>query len=266
MQPINDCLTWADRPRHQFGGLAAIVAGKGPLVLLLHGVGLRAEAWSPVIDALSDSFHVVAPDMPGHGESPNDASVTTLADYTRAVAQILKQDAIVAGHSMGAMIALALAEHSPANVRAVLATNAIFERDAAAVEAVRKRANALDGVSAADPATTLARWFGDTSSYAANACREWLTSVDPRGYRAAYHVFASEDGPSRTNLTKLATPVEFITGADDPNSTPTMSRNMAALAPQGRARIVEGAAHMLPMTHPQSVVTAITRLAQTERM
>ena len=256
---------WADRPRQSSGGLAAIVAGEGPLVVLLHGVGLRAEAWSPVIDALSDNFQVIAPDMPGHGESGPAASTATLADYVRAIAPTLDREAIIVGHSMGAMIALALAEQKPDRVRGVVALNAIYKRDTEARKAVQTRAAALDGVSVSDPAPTLLRWFGAISSPAAAACHDWLTTVDPRGYRTAYKVFATEDGPSGSTLARLAVPVQFITGTDDPNSTPDMSRKMAALASNGQAQIIEGAAHMLPMTHPETVVSAIRDLAQTER-
>lgn len=258
-------MIWDTRPRSDFGGLAAIVAGKGPLLVLLHGVGLRAEAWSPVINALSGRFRVIAPDMPGHGETPHDAGISTLEDYTDNLLRALDAPAIVAGHSMGAMMGLALADRAPERVRGVLALNAIYQRDARAQKAVQDRVAALDGGSVADPTATLKRWFGATPSLAESACRAWLTSVDPRGYKAAYTVFASENGPSRAALAALSVPALFMTGTDDPNSTPEMSRKMASLAARGEAEVIEGAAHMLPMTHAGSVVTGINRLARDER-
>ncbi|MDN3722137.1 hypothetical protein QW131_30475 [Roseibium salinum] len=93
------------------------------------------------------------------------------------------------------------------------------------------------------------------------ACRRWLTGVDPAGYRAAYRVFAQEDGPSDTDLGRLASPALFMTGSREPNSTPKMSEQMAALAPKGAAQIVEGAAHMMPMTHAQEVNAVIAAFA-----
>ncbi|MEC7963535.1 MAG: alpha/beta fold hydrolase, partial [Pseudomonadota bacterium] len=77
-------MTWKTQPRSDFGPLQAITvpasngsssqqngsAEKGPLAILLHGVGLRAEAWAAQIPVLSDlGFDVLAPDMPGHGQS-----------------------------------------------------------------------------------------------------------------------------------------------------------------------------------------------------
>ncbi|MFD1807175.1 alpha/beta fold hydrolase [Gemmobacter lanyuensis] len=46
-----------------------IEAGTGAPVLLIHGVGMRAEAWGPQIATLSATHRVLAVDMPGHGES-----------------------------------------------------------------------------------------------------------------------------------------------------------------------------------------------------
>ena len=265
MQPETTHETWKARPRTNVGGLSAIVAGTGPLLVLLHGVGLRAEAWSPVVDALSAEFTVVAPDMPGHGESPLIAPDAALVDFVRAAAPVLDRPAIVAGHSMGAMIALALADHAPTKVRAVLALNAIFERDETAKAAVKARAAALDGTSVADPGPTLTRWFGAAPSPERLACNAWLTSVDPLGYRTAYTVFAKGDGPSRAALAALDQPALFATGADDPNSTPEMATRMAALCPNGQVQVTQGAAHMLPMTHPMTVVAALKGLARMER-
>ena len=63
-------MTWKTRPRSERSGLAWIEQGAGPSVLLLHGVGLRAEAWNAQADALTEAgFHVLAPDMLGHGSS-----------------------------------------------------------------------------------------------------------------------------------------------------------------------------------------------------
>lgn len=257
---MNDTL-WASRPRQTTAGLAAHVAGHGPVVVLLHGVGLRAEAWSPVIDALSSRFTVIAPDMPGHGQSVVRPDIATLSAYSAAMVDLWEGPAVLAGHSMGAMIALDIAARWPAKVAGVAALNAIFERAPAAKVAVAARAASLDGRSVADPEATLRRWFGDAPSAARDACRTWLTDVDPQGYKAAYSVFAQEDGPSRAALAALTCQALFMTGAEEPNSTPAMSQAMAALAPMGEARVVADAAHMMPMTHADIVADTLNAFA-----
>lgn len=253
-------MTWTTRPRSEYGDLAAIRVGGGEAVLLLHGVGLRAEAWNAQIDALAEKFDVIAPDMPGHGESTPLEKATALADYSDRVAVAIDRPVWVAGHSMGALIALDLAVRYPDRVRGVAALNAIFRRSDKAAAAVRARAGSLDGVSPVDPSEPLSRWFGDVASPEAAACRTWLGSVDPAGYRTAYTVFAHDAGPSDAELLSLKRPSLFMTGAAEPNSTPAMSEAMARLAPQGRALVVEGAAHMMPMTHPGRVTEALSAL------
>jgi (E)-2-((N-methylformamido)methylene)succinate hydrolase len=254
-------MTWKTRQRSDFAGLSAIVAGSGPKILLIHGVGLRAEAWNQQIDALSARYHTIAVDMPGHGESACPTGEMVLSDYTDAIAAGLESPVLVVGHSMGAMIALDLASRFPALVQGVAALNAVFERSPEAAKAVAARAASFDGVSLSDPEPTLKRWFVDAQTSERQACGDWLTTVDPEGYRLAYTSFARENGPSRKSLAVLACPALFMTGGDEPNSTPDMSQNMATHAPKGRAIIVENAAHMMPMTHSHHVNAALSDFA-----
>ncbi|MGK7653901.1 alpha/beta fold hydrolase [Roseovarius sp. B08] len=251
--------------RSEIAGLSVLEAGKGRPVVLLHGVGLNALAWGGQIDGLSREYRVIAPDMPGHGQSACLSAPVTLSNYVEAVLPLLEglsEPAVVAGHSMGALIALEIADHSPSSVCAVAALNGVFERAPEAAAAVQARAGSLDGVRNPDPVPTLGRWFGTQGSPERTACDTWLRAVDPKGYKMAYTAFACAEGPSRGTLRGLACPALFATGGRDPNSTPAMSRAMAELAADGRALIVEDAAHMMPMTHAAEVTTALAVLAR----
>jgi len=254
-------MTWITLPRSSISGLAAVTRGTGPTtLLLLHGVGLRAEAWGAQFDLPA---RIVAPDMPGHGESPWNGNNLTLEDYVHAALDLLKRldaPAIVVGHSMGAMLALELANRAPELVKGVAALNAIFERNLPAQKSVQGRASALDGKSIPDPAPTLERWFGMAASAERDACASWLIDVNPATYKCAYTAFATSQIPDRDSLSRLTCPALFMTGSEEPNSTPAMSETMASLAPNGRSIIVDGAAHMMPMTHPNEVNAAILSL------
>lgn len=259
-------MTWTTRQRSNIGGQPAVVAGAGVPVVMLHGVGLRAEAWGAQISGLANQALIVVPDMPGHGENALLKSNMQFADYVEAAEAVLAAldgPAVVVGHSMGAMIALVLAAQHPARVRSVVALNAVFERSPAAATAVMDRAQALDGTSQVDPTTTLVRWFGDALSPERDACRDWLCAVEPAAYKQCYTAFAQSQTPDRDLLSRLACPAIFITGSAEPNSTPAMSRAMAQITPKGRAVIVEGAAHMMPMTHPDQVNAVVAELIKT---
>ena len=256
MPPLTPRL-WDNRSRSNFGALKAITAGSGPLVVLLHGVGLKAEAWNAQIDALSGAgYRVIAPDMAGHGASPSGPA--SVQQFAARAKPLLTEPAVIVGHSMGAMLALELAP----NAKAVVALNAIYDRSTAAQAAVKTRADALDGTRMPDADPTLRRWFGDTASAARTACATWLAEMDPAAYKTAYSVFATSNGPTAKQLKSLPCPALFATGAAEPNSTPDMSRSMAELARQGHCAIIPDAAHMMPMTHADEVNALLLRFLQ----
>lgn len=259
-------MTWTTQQRSDFGKLRAIHRGKGPVVLLLHGVGLQADAWAHQISALADAgHHVIAPDMPGHGESVFHQR-RSLADYADTLVQAL-QDArvdrcVLCGHSMGAMLAFEIAKSLPEKVAGIMALNAVFQRGAQAQQAILQRVANLDSTDRPQHDATLERWFGDTHSPEREACEKWLNAVSLDGYRQAYRCFAQAQTPAPDLLATMTCPAVFMTGAGDPNSTPKMACEMAALTKRGRHQTVEQAAHMLPMTHPAPVNHALLTLSE----
>ena len=253
-------MTWTPQPRSESGGISFIRAGTGSRLYLIHGVGLRAEAWMAQVNELSATQDCRALDLPGHGASRTLQHPATLAQYTDRIAAAIDAPGVVAGHSMGAMIALDLAARHSHLVRGVAALNAIYCRGPEAAEAVRRRAADLSATEQSDPDATLTRWFADQDTAERRACGKWLTEVAADQYRTAYDVFASENGPADADLAHLPCPALFMTGADEPNSTPDMSEAMARVTPHGRAVIVEGAAHMMPMTHAGPVNAELAAL------
>ena len=268
-------MTWTTLPRSELTrNLAGWTSDQGdagkPSLLLIHGVGLRAESWGGMLPLLTAHFRVTAIDLPGHGASPNLPGTATpspsLSDYTALIAELLDRTegrSVVVGHSLGALIALDLAIHHADQLDAAVALNAIYRRSAAAAEAVRKRADELS-LSQPDASPTIERWFGanpqDDAAIMAERCQHWLETADPEGYRSAYQVFAHRDGPADAELDQLACPALFITGSDEPNSTPAMSQHMAQRVPSGQAVVIENARHMMPMTHAHETCAPIIAL------
>jgi pimeloyl-ACP methyl ester carboxylesterase len=99
-------------------------AGQGEVVLALHSSPRSSVSVLPVIDALSGTYRVIAPDTPGYGLSdPLPSDVPTLNDFTGAIAAFLDccgvQRAALYGTHTGAALALAFAERYPARVTAL---------------------------------------------------------------------------------------------------------------------------------------------------
>jgi pimeloyl-ACP methyl ester carboxylesterase len=93
-------------------------AGQGPAVILLHGYAETSRMWRPIIPLLAKKFTVIAPDLPGIGDSaiPSDRiDMLTSAKRIHALVRSLGvEKARVVGHDIGLMVAYAYAAQFPA--------------------------------------------------------------------------------------------------------------------------------------------------------
>jgi pimeloyl-ACP methyl ester carboxylesterase len=95
----------------------------GPATLLLHGVTRRAEDFQPLWDDLSPGHRLIAPDQRGHGDSQRTASYLVtdyVADAVAIVRDQIAEPVFILGHSLGAMVAAAVAGEVPELVRGVV--------------------------------------------------------------------------------------------------------------------------------------------------
>jgi pimeloyl-ACP methyl ester carboxylesterase len=86
------------------------VAGSGPAILLIHGIGDNSTTWSMVQAKLAQRFTVIAPDLLGHGKSDKpraDYSVAAYANGMRDLLSVLEVESVtVVGHSLGGGVAM----------------------------------------------------------------------------------------------------------------------------------------------------------------
>lgn len=243
-------------------GTAYVQLGAGEPLVLVHGVGMRLEAWAPQIVHFARSHMVIALDMPGHGSSaplPIGSNLRDFVGWFGDVLEDLELGAInVAGHSMGALIAGGAAASLPDRILRVACLNAAYRRNMAAKRAVLERAAAIwtEGV---DPDGPIGRWFdsSESSRDVSTTVHGWLAGASAQSYAVTYTAFATGDEIYADAWPDIAAPALFLTGADDPNSTPEMSRQMAALAPKGQLAVIEGHRHMVNLTAPGQVNAAM---------
>jgi pimeloyl-ACP methyl ester carboxylesterase len=105
-------------------GMYYVEEGRGPALLLLHGIGGSHEMWLPVIRELSQSYRVIAADHRGHGGSDRPRgqyTIRTFADDWLGLMDALKVDrAHVLGLSMGGAIAMRLGVDAPERIRSLI--------------------------------------------------------------------------------------------------------------------------------------------------
>ncbi len=93
------------------------VAGSGPAILLIHGIGDNSTTWSSVQSTLAQRFTVIAPDLLGHGKSDKpraDYSVAAYANGMRDLLSVLDIERVtVVGHSLGGGVAMQFAYQFP---------------------------------------------------------------------------------------------------------------------------------------------------------
>ncbi|MGV9713782.1 alpha/beta fold hydrolase [Gordonia sp. NPDC003424] len=86
------------------------IAGSGPALLLIHGIGDNSSTWEEVIPTLAQHYTVIAPDLLGHGKSDKpraDYSVPAFANAMRDLLVVLGIPKVtVVGHSLGGGIAM----------------------------------------------------------------------------------------------------------------------------------------------------------------
>ena len=245
----------ADTPfRLKAGKTAYRDSGKGEAVVLIHGVGLNADAWQPQIEAFQSTHRVIAIDMLGHGQSELPRTDATLDDYIEQVRQMMDDLAIssatIIGHSMGGLVAIGFALAYPTRTLRLGVLNSVYERDNLRRTAVEARAAQIESTQTpGNVDEPIRRWFADHHATSlAHTVRNWLNEVDPRGYGAAYRVFATSDRVYSGRLGGIKVPALFATGSLDPNSTPEMAKAMAEAVQGARCVVLEGERHLMNLT------------------
>ena len=107
-----------------------LTAGNGTPLLLLHGYAETSRMWKPIIPVLAERFTVIAPDLPGIGDSdiPADGlDMNSAAVRIHALARSLRvQKAEVVGHDIGLMVAYAYAARFPTEVTKLVLMDAFL--------------------------------------------------------------------------------------------------------------------------------------------
>ena len=106
------------------------IAGRGPVVVLLHGYAQTSHMWLPLMPLLAKSHTVIAPDLRGAGGSERTAGgydkKTIAKDIRNLVRQLGYEQVSVVGHDIGLMVAYAYAAQYPKEVSKVVLLDAFL--------------------------------------------------------------------------------------------------------------------------------------------
>lgn len=264
---------------YQSGGIEyAERAGKGPCVVLLHGIGSNAGSFAPLIPHLPADWHVVAWNAPGYGHSaPLQAPWPVALDYAGALAGLLDRldlgQVLLAGHSLGALTAAAFAVSCRDRVsRLLLASPALghgMARGGRLSPAAQARIDDLEDLGpekfAAARAARLVHRSEANPELVARV-QSGMAQVRMPGYGQAARMLAS--GRLLDDAQRLCVPTDVVVGAEDLVTPPQgAERAHAALRPEwrGRCTVLPGAGHAIYQQDPAGFAAALAVLAEPPR-
>ena len=246
--------------------------GAGPPLVLLHGIGSRRGVWDPVVGALARERRVIAVDLPGFAESPQEDFEPTPAGFTAYLERWFAEQGLdrphVAGNSMGGAIALELARRgavasatgiSPAGfwnaretgLRAALAARLARHRAAAAPRGARPLAHGrrarralLADLRAAVAAVTR-RCGGDH-----RRLPRLLRPSTPRWTAFGPYRFGAGDE-------LRGVPVTIAWGTRDALLIPRQARRARRLLPSARHVTLQGCGHVPFHDDPETVAAVL---------
>jgi pimeloyl-ACP methyl ester carboxylesterase len=256
--------------------LRYFVAGSGPVLLLVHGLGGSALNWVAVAPALASRHRVVVPDLPGHGRSgplPHPSGASLFADD---LAELIRREeaapVVVVGHSLGGLVALRLAIRHPDLVGGVLLAAA------AGISSGRKAARvALEILAVFRPARLLASYrariagspllrrvvFGWWGASDPAQLQPWMVEGLLAGWElhtdtlSAARAMVSDD--VRTDLEHVRCPCLVVWGARDHQVGVgdgfEYARRLCA-----PLRVIPDCGHLLIVERPDTVLAAVGEL------
>ncbi|WP_285115491.1 alpha/beta fold hydrolase [Leifsonia sp. fls2-241-R2A-40a] len=231
--------------------LGHLEEGSGPPLVLLMGLGARAEAWRPHLDAWSRTFRCIAVDNPGAGESDLGDAPLTVAGIAARVADLLDelgvQQVAVAGISMGACTAQELALQRP-DLVARLVLVAPWAASDPYTDGVLESLTASRTDSSARHFNLLLRntvWTPEWINDHAHEFEAQLGAEPPIGVDAfAAQARACAGHDTRDRLSAIGVPTLVTVGADDVFIRPARSYEVADGVPGARLQMFGGTGHV----------------------
>ncbi|MFW5330151.1 alpha/beta fold hydrolase [Hydrogenophaga sp. ZJX-1] len=250
-------------------------AGAGPGVVCLHSNASHSGQWRELMELLSPTCHVLAPDGYDAGKSPAWPADQPLRldDEVALLAPVLARAGsplVLVGHSYGAAVALIAALRHPGRVRALALYEptlfSLLEQEAPAPNeadgirhAVAAAGEALDRCDTDSAAGHfIDHWMGPGSWAATPAPRKPAMAESVRQVRRWGHTLFNE-ATTLADFSALDVPVLYMVGGRSPASAGGVARLLCATLPQVERLTFDDLGHMGPITHAPVVNAAIAR-------
>ncbi|KAB2878045.1 alpha/beta hydrolase [bacterium] len=240
--------------------------GSGLPVVLIHGYPLNHRTWENQF-SLSDSFRILAPDLPGFGQSGFENALS-MEGYSDHIAELLDEKkiekAVVMGHSMGGYISLAFAARHENRVMGLglICSQAGADTEEARAgrlkNAERVEKEGFDFIIATMSEKLLSPYRNTNDSALQNKLKLIMKEASAQGVTTALKAMAARKDQFET-LRNLSVPVFITAGTDDVLIAVEKSVQMAEASKLSTFEVFEGCGHMPMMEKPQEFNLALRK-------
>ena len=233
------------------------IAGQGPNLVLIHGLGSSLKDWQYQIPILSQEYRTIAIDLRGHGHSGKPKEKYSIKGFAEDIIQLLNSEQILNFHalgiSMGAAITYQLAIDYPDQVNSIIAVNmgaslniisfkarfAYWKRSIVVKLLGMKKIGKIIGGNLFPLENQQNLRFLVTDRWAKNDKGAYLQSMD-----------ALKNWSVENSLQKIQCPALILT-ADQDYTPISIKQAIAEKIPQSTLIIIQNARHAVPIEKPE---------------
>lgn len=232
--------------------------GAGDAVVLIHGLGSHVGDWKRQIDALSDTFRVIAVDLRGHGRSDKPAGPYSIPEFSADIEMLIRSlnvgPAHVVGLSLGGAVAFQLAVDAPSLVRSLVIINSgpsfVVNRQIRLALFVRLFLLRVAGLKGLGGMITKRLFPKAEQEPLRRAFLDHFVTNDKRAYESSTR--AAVGWTVDDKLSGIGCPVLVVSGDRDYTPVSAKEQYMAKL-PNARLAVIGDAGHACTLEQPDEV-------------
>lgn len=238
--------------------------GSGDPLVLIHGFPENSTLWQQIWPELSERFTIIAPDLPGSGETVYNGGALSVEVMALTVQRVLEhegiEEAVIAGHSMGGYAALAFADFFPEMTKGLSLVHTTAYADTEEKKETRRKAIGIIRKGGKDVfvrqmvGNLFSDWFKENHAAAINRQIETSLVLPEDSLVDFYNAMINRPGRVEV-LRSAAFPVQWIIGKED-NATPmAQALQQCYLANVNFVSVYANCGHMSMMEQPAKLIS-----------
>jgi len=246
------------------GGLfnaEVVEAGTGSPLLLLHG--WQGLTWNPFFEGLSKQYRVIAPKLPGYGDSTGDDELTDFFDLTYYHLDLLDELGLdnvpILGHSLGGMLGAELAAVQPKRFSKLVlsAPFGLWNDERPVIDFFVEKPDSLAAATYADPSSDVAKTASAVPEDDAGRVAFYLERAKSLRIAAKYLWPIPNRGLSK-RAHRISAPTLLVWGEKDGICPPSLAEDWKAVIPHAQVATIAGAGHLPGAEQPEATLKVVT--------